>query len=61
MKSLDKREKVAAFKELHGLLIYYAENRDQPVEQGFDFFQEVETLCEKLDLDFQTFKRVFDF
>ncbi len=58
---MDKVEKVKAFKELHGLLLYYAENRDQPVEQGFDFFKEVETLCEKLELDFETFKDVFNF
>lgn len=58
---MDKIEKVKAFKELHGLLQFYAENRDQPVEQGFDFFKEVEILCEKLDLDFETFKNEFNF
>ncbi|MEI3607929.1 hypothetical protein SPD48_19770 [Pseudogracilibacillus sp. SE30717A] len=58
---MNKIDKVKAFKELHGLLLFYAENRDQPVEQGFDFFKEVETLCEKLDLDFDTFKDVFNF
>lgn len=58
MKKLDK---VKAFKELHGLLIYYSENRDQPVEQGFDFFKEVKTLCEQLDLDYETFKKEFNF
>lgn len=58
---MDKKEKVKAFKELHGLLLYYAEYRDQPVEQGFNFLKEVETLCEKLDLDYETFKDEFNF
>lgn len=58
---MDKKEKVKAFKELHGLLLFYAENRDQPVEQGFDFFKEVEDLCKKLDLDYETFKQEFNF
>lgn len=54
-------DKVKAFKELHGLLLFYSENRDQPVEQGFDFFKEVEQLCEQLDLDFEAFKKEFNF
>lgn len=58
---MNDTDKVKAFKELHGLLNYYAENRDQPVEQGFDFFKEVQTLCEKLDLDYETFKSEFGF
>lgn len=58
---MNKVEKVKAFKELHGLLLYYAENRDQPVEQGFDFFKEVESLCGQLDLDYETFKKEFNF
>lgn len=58
---MDTKEKVKAFKELHGLLLYYAENRDLPVEHGFNFFQEVKTLCEKLDLDYETFKEEFNF
>lgn len=58
---MNKQDKVKAFKELHGLLIFYSENRDQPVEAGFDFFKEVETLCQQLDLDFETFKNEFQF
>lgn len=58
---MNKIDKVKAFKELHGLLIFYSENRDQPVESGFDFFKEIETLCDQLDLDFETFKEEFNF
>jgi len=58
---MNNLDKVNAFKELHGLLIFYSENRDQPVEQGFDFFAEVERLCQQLDLDYEAFKEVFQF
>ncbi|MBO1003842.1 hypothetical protein ACFSKI_08455 [Pseudogracilibacillus auburnensis] len=58
---MNKQDKVKAFKELHGLLIFYSENRDQPVEQGFDFFKEIATLCQQLDLDYETFKKEFNF
>lgn len=58
---MNNKEKVKAFKELHDLLLFYAENRDQPVEQGFDFFKEVKDLCDKLDLDYETFKQEFNF
>ncbi|MFB4167366.1 hypothetical protein [Virgibacillus sp. JSM 102003] len=52
--------KVEAFSELHNLLIYYSEYRDQPVEEGFDFFKEVKTYCEILEIDFEEFKKEFE-
>jgi len=58
---MNKVDKVHAFKELHSLLIFYSENRDQPVDEDFDFFGSVEKLCKELDLDFDTFKEVFQF
>lgn len=57
---MNKREKVKVFAKLYGLLSFYYENRDQPVEQDFDFFKEVEGLCNKLELDFETFKQEFN-
>ena len=57
---MDKMIKVKAFSELYGLLIFYSENRDQPVEEGFNFFKEVEVLCKKLDLDYEEFKKEFN-
>lgn len=58
---MNSKDKIIAFKELHGLLIFYSENRDQPVDENFNFFEEVEALCNKLDLDYATFKEVFQF
>ncbi|MGP4105970.1 hypothetical protein [Virgibacillus sp. L01] len=52
--------KVEAFSELHSLLIYYSEYRDQPVEEGFDFFKEVEVYCKVLEIDFEEFKEEFE-
>ncbi|MGM8366233.1 hypothetical protein ACLIBG_12255 [Virgibacillus sp. W0181] len=57
---MNKQERVKAFAELYELLTFYYENRDQPVERGFDFFGEVETLCQKLDLDFEELKKEFN-
>jgi len=48
-------ERVKAFKKLYSLLIFYSENRDQPVEEGFNFLEEVKDLCHTLDLDYKTF------
>lgn len=57
---MNKKERVKSFAKLYGLLSFYYENRDQPVEENFDFFKEVEVLCEKLDLDFEEFKQEFN-
>ncbi|MCP3742779.1 hypothetical protein [Rossellomorea sp. BNER] len=57
---MKKNIKLKAFAELHSLLIFYSENRDQPVEEGFDFFKEVKYSCEKLDLDYEDFKKEFN-
>ena len=56
---MEKNENVKAFSELYGLITFYYENRDQPVEEGFDFFAEVERLCSKLNMDFEEFKKEF--
>lgn len=58
---MNSKDKIIAFKELHGLLIFYSENRDQPVDENFNFFEDAEALCNKLDLDYATFKEVFQF
>jgi len=57
---MKKHEKVEAFKKVHVLLICYSENRDQPVEEGFDFLGEVQDLCHKLSLDYESFKKEFN-
>lgn len=56
---MEKPNKVKLFSELHNLLIYYSENRDQPVVAGFDFFEKMEYLCKELDLDYTEFKETF--
>jgi hypothetical protein len=56
---MDKKGRVKDFSELFELLNYYFERRDQPVREGFDFFAEVELLCNKLDLDYEEFKKEF--
>lgn len=56
---MNKTEKVKAFAELYGLINYYYENRDLPVDQNFDFYKEIEKLCEALDLDYNAFIQEF--
>ncbi|WJE15229.1 hypothetical protein QRD89_16120 [Halobacillus sp. ACCC02827] len=51
--------KVQAFKELHDLLLYYAEHRDLPAEEGFNFFDEVKKNCSILEMDHKEFTRTF--
>ncbi|SDJ53076.1 hypothetical protein [Salimicrobium halophilum] len=50
---------VQAFKELFSLIDYYSENRDQPADPDFDFFEHVKNYCDQLDLDYEEFKQVF--
>ena len=57
---INKVEKAKACKELYGLIDFYLENRDQPVQQDFDFHQEVKKLCHELDLDYDTIKKEFN-
>ncbi|WP_283152605.1 MULTISPECIES: hypothetical protein [Bacillales] len=52
--------KVEDFKELFDLIIYYSENRDRPVDKGFNFFEHVEFHCNNLGLDYEEFKKTFD-
>lgn len=56
---MTNKERVTAFSELYDLLAFYYENRDQPVEGGFDFYKKIKILCIKLDLDFEFFKETF--
>ncbi|TCP20701.1 hypothetical protein EV207_1504 [Scopulibacillus darangshiensis] len=51
--------RVKAFSKLYDLLVYYSENRDLPIEDGFDFFLEVKNLCGILDLNYEAFKKEF--
>ncbi|MHA6258958.1 hypothetical protein ACXYMX_03480 [Sporosarcina sp. CAU 1771] len=53
-------DKVKAFSELYDLMVFYSENRDQPVAKGFDFFKNVELQCDLLGLDFEEFKKEFN-
>lgn len=57
---MEKSNKVKIFSELYNLLIYYSENRDQPVVEGFDFFEKMEYLCKELDLNYTEFKKAFN-
>ncbi|WP_174727374.1 hypothetical protein [Mesobacillus harenae] len=57
---MDKSSKVKAVSELFELVLYYYDNRDQPVNENFDFFTKVENCCIKLDLDFEEFKKEFN-
>ncbi len=56
---MDKSEKVKVISKLYNLLNFYSENRDQPVEGNFNFFDEVKSLCDLLDIDFEEFKIEF--
>ncbi|WP_180994439.1 hypothetical protein [Bacillus sp. Marseille-P3661] len=60
VKNVSSVEKVKAFQELVKMLNYFWENRDRPAEEDFNFFQEVKTYCEQLDLDYEEFKRVYN-
>lgn len=52
---MDKLQNVKDFKKLYHLLNFYYENREQPVEEGFNFLEEVKTLCDNLELDYDSF------
>lgn len=56
---MTNKERVTAFSELYDLLAFYYENRDQPVESNFNFYEKVENLCVKLNMDFDYFKETF--
>lgn len=56
---MTNKERVTTFSELYDLLTFFYENRDQPVDSDFDFYQEVEKLCIKLEMDFEFFKETF--
>ncbi|MFB5664110.1 hypothetical protein [Alteribacillus sp. HJP-4] len=52
--------RVTAFAELHGLILFYKENRDLPVSDDFNFFDEVKKCCDQLDLDYEEFIKEFN-
>ncbi|WP_077623329.1 hypothetical protein [Sediminibacillus massiliensis] len=57
---MEQLTRVQAFQELFNLVVYYSENRDQPVDPDFDFFENVKYYCEQLDLDYEEFKSTFE-
>lgn len=59
MIKMTESKKVKAFKELHSLILFYAENRDMPVDPNFDFFGDIKFYCDQLDLDFDEFTKTF--
>lgn len=52
--------KEEAFVKLFDLLIFYSEERDQPVGENFDFFSEVNNCCDILSLDVEVVKKEFN-
>lgn len=52
--------KETAFVDLYQLLIFYSENRDLPVPEDFDFFEEVKKNCAILELDFDVIRKEFN-
>ena len=52
---MNKKEKLDSFVKLYHLINFYYENRDQPVESEFDFFEEVKTNCDTLEIDYDSF------
>lgn len=56
---MNELTKVQAFEELFQLIIFYSEHRDLPVDEDFDFFEEVKKYCKILDLDYKAFKDTF--
>lgn len=53
-------DKTKAFINLYQLLIFYSENRDQPVSEGFDFFEEVRNCCNVLGIDSKEIEKEFN-
>jgi len=47
----DFMTKEEALVELYGLIDFYYENRDLPVEKDFDFFGKIKECCEILEVD----------
>jgi hypothetical protein len=58
---MNKVEKVKVFVELFELVNFYYENRDQPVDDNFNFSEKVERCCKILDLDLNEFLKEFNF
>ena len=58
---MDKTAKLEAFSKLHSLIIYYSEYRDRPVQEDFDFFNEVKECCNELEINYEDFLERFKF
>lgn len=43
--------KTQAFVKLYQLLEFYFENRDRPVDEGFNFSEELKKYCDVLEID----------
>lgn len=56
---MGKDPKVKAFIKLHGLMNFYSEYRDRPVEKEFNFFKEVKMCCDILGLNYEELKEEF--
>lgn len=52
---MNKQDKLDSFVKLYHLINFYYENRDQPVDKEFDFFEEVKTNCDTLEIDYESF------
>ena len=52
---MNKKVKLDSFIKLYHLINFYYENRDRPADKEFDFFEEVKTNCEILEIDYDLF------
>ncbi|EOR21510.1 hypothetical protein KGR20_23620 [Cytobacillus oceanisediminis] len=52
---MNKKEKLDSFVKLYHLINFYYENRDRPVDREFDFFEEVKSNCDTLEIDYDSF------
>lgn len=52
-------DKTKAFINLYQLLIFYSENRDRPVSEGFNFFEELKKYCDELEIDSKEIEKEF--
>ena len=57
----EQEKRVAYFNELVDLIELYSFKRDLPVdEETADFFEKLKLNCERLDLDYEAFKKSFN-
>ncbi len=53
-------DKEKAFVDLYELLIFFSENRDLPVPDGFRFHDEIKKNCTILGLDYDVITKEFN-